>query len=680
MAVATEAASQPSQSTYDSTVRPSRVLPRLLIVGGGMAGYGLCQRLVSSNAIDNFHVAIFGEEPTPAYDRVNLSKCLQGSSPKSLELADSDWYETHQITLHTGRRIVKIDRQQRCIIDDQANVHPYDQLVLATGSRARLPKLEGANQPGVFVYRTLDDLERIGEFVRERRAKIGVVMGGGLLGLEAAKVLFDLGLQTSVVEMAGRLMPRQLDWRAAELLKERVETLGVDVHLTRRARSIAATDDKTLEIRFDNAKPLKTDILIIAAGVIPNDELARECGLDVGPRGGISIAEDLATSDPTIHAIGECASFRDHVYGLVAPCYRMADVLASRLVGGDETFEGADESAELKLLGVDVAALGRAIGDEPDGITLTFKADNCYRKLILHQGCVVGAASVGQWKELPQIRQAVHRQTRLWPWHRRRFRLTGNPWPETGTLSVTQWPASSIVCACRAVTKGALANLVAAGTTCPDALAETTGASTACGSCRSLVCELAGQKSEGTRVPAATPVLVASIVGLILLVGLILASPIPLAESVRDGHRKIDWLWRDDVARQFSGFTLLGLMLVGMIFSLRKRISRFQFGSYGLWRAVHAILGTAAIVAIAVHTGFRLGENLNLVLSLVFIGTAIFGTLAGIASSIESRLEGSWAMLLRCWRPRLTRLHLWLFWPLPLLIAFHILSFYWFSD
>lgn len=652
---------------------------RLLIVGGGMAGFALCDRLVRAEVLARFTTTLIGEEPRPAYDRVHLSHLFRGKSAQQLQLADADWYRHHQIELKTGCRIVAIDREAAVAIDQHGGRIAYDQLVLATGSRAWVPPIPGVDSTGVFVYRTVDDLERIHDYINRRAARRGAVIGGGLLGLEAAQVLLDAGLATSVIEMAPGLMPRQLDHHAAALLRRHVEDLGVDVGLVRRTDQIEPLDDGRLRLTFANAADLDVDLLIVAAGVRPNDELARQSGLAIGPRGGIVIDKRLATSDPRIFAIGECACFRDHVYGLVAPCYRMADVLAHRLGGGDAVFAGADESAELKLLGVQVAALGRAIGDSPSGVTLTQRDEQCYRKLILEQGRVVGAACVGTWPELPQIRQAIQRQRRLWPIQRTRFKRTGSPWLPGGASPVAEWPGDSVICACLNISKQTLTTLYDAGATAPEQLAERSGASTACGSCRSLLCELAGEQAVRAHVPGATAMLWASILAVVLLGLWGLLPPVPFADSVQSAWRQVDLLWRTDLGRQCSGFTLLSLTVIGLAFSLRKRVRWISFGNYGVWRAIHGILGAAVIAALAIHTGLRLGENMNFVLGTVFLAVTGVGAAAGITSSLEGRLEGSAAMLVRRWRPRLTRIHLWLFWPLPALIAFHILSFYWFS-
>lgn len=644
-----------------------------------MAGFGLCDRLVRSGVHQSFDITLIGDEPTPAYDRVNLSRYFTGTSSDDLLLAPRSWYDDHHITLRTGARIVRIDRLAKRVFEASGEFHQYDRLVLATGSRAFVPPIEGHDSEGVFVYRTIDDLKAIKAYCDAHQAKRGAVIGGGLLGLEAAKIMMDLGIDVSVIEMAPGLMPRQLDAKAAKLLEQKIRAMGVDLHLVRRTESIHREDDR-LRLHFANADDLTVDLLIVAAGVRPNDSLAEEAGLDIGPRRGIVIDQSLQTSDPSIYAIGECASFQEHVFGLVAPCYRMSDVLASRLAGNATQFVGADESAELKLMGIQVATLGKTIDESPAGAIISHQSDDGRRELLIERGRIVGATCVGPWTELPQVRQAIAKQSRLWPWQRTRFERTGSPWTPGGALPVVQWPADSIVCSCLSVSKQVITELVAQGHDTPEAIANTCGASTACGSCRSLVCELAGASSQSTAVPWARTMLAASSIASAAVIAWMILGPWPVAQSVQQTSHTVESALQSDLGRQVSGFGLVGTTILGMAFSLRKRFKRFQWGSYGFWRAMHGVLGTAVLFGMAAHTGMRLGSNLNFLLGIFFLGAIFVGAFAGILSSLESQLTGSLSLIVRQWRPRLAKLHLWVTWPLPILIGLHILSFYWFSD
>ncbi|WP_283431348.1 FAD-dependent oxidoreductase [Neorhodopirellula lusitana] len=667
-------ASQPTTASH-TVDSPSTV--RLVVVGGGMAAHGFCQRIMESPQRSRFSVTVFGEEPRPAYDRVNLSSLLAGRDEAELLLSPRQWYDDHNIDLHTGRRITHIDLERREIHDQDGQVEPYDQLVLATGSYPWVPPIEGTNLPGVFVYRTIDDLESIRDYVATKHAKTAAVIGGGLLGLEAAKVIKDLGLSTTILEVAPGLMPRQLDAHGAKVLREKVQALGVKVHVTRRTKSISPDNGK-LCLNFENADSINVDVVLVAAGIRPRDELAREAGLSLGPRGGIAVNRGLETSDPNVFAIGECAAVDGHIHGLVAPCYRMADVLAARLSGESVKFVDNEEAVELKLLGVPVITLGKAIGESTSGVVITHAGTDGYRKLILEQGRMVGAASVGQWDDADLIRMSVAENKRLWPTQRIRFLKTGTPFAGGAGLSIHQWPGTATVCSCMGVTRERLGLAIADGHTTVPELSQATGAGTACGTCKNLLCELVGAGPQKIQTRGANWVMSASVLAIGLVAAMTWMSPIPLATSVQDSWREIDLIWRDGFIKQVTGFTLLGIMLAALLFSLRKRTGIIRFGKYGWWRAAHACLGTAMLVGLIVHTGLRMGANLNFALSLTFLSLSVVGGLAGLAASIEPKLTGGSAMWVRVWRPRLTWIHIALFVPLPALLAGHVLSVYWY--
>ncbi|MFG0255702.1 MAG: FAD-dependent oxidoreductase [Rhodopirellula sp. JB053] len=666
-------------SSQNTTATPAAdvTAKRLVVIGGGMAAHGFCRRMIESPVRSDFALTVFGEEPRPAYDRVNLSSLLSGRDESDLLLSPRQWYEQNNIELHTGRRITELDLSDRKITDQHGIVEHYDQLVLATGSYPWVPPIGGADSPGVFVYRTIDDLDAIRDYVESHGARSSAVIGGGLLGLEAAKVIKDLGLSTTILEVAPGLMPRQLDAQAAKVLREQVESLGVDVHVTRRTKSISQDGDK-LRLDFENADPLRVDIVLVAAGIRPRDELARQAGLKLGPRGGIAVNRHLETSDPNVFAIGECASVDGHIHGLVAPCYRMADVLTARLSNQSAEFVDNEEAVELKLLGVPVITLGRAIGESTSGVVVTHAGEDSYRKLILEQGRVVGAASVGEWEDVNLIRMSVAQHKRLWPMQRIRFLKTGTPFAGGAGLPIHQWPGNATVCSCMNVSRAQLGTAITEGCQTAAELSLKTGAGTACGTCRNLLCELVGQGPEKVQTRGSNAVLIASIVATILAAALAFMPPIPLATSVQDSWREIDAFWRDGFIKQVTGFSLLFVMLLALTFSLRKRVKFVRFGDYGWWRAAHATIGTAMVLGLIVHTGIRMGSNLNFALSSTFLALSFVGGLAGLASSLETKLTGDSAMFVRAWRPKLTWLHIALFVPLPALLAGHILSVYWY--
>ncbi|MEY2933555.1 MAG: Nitrite reductase [Pseudomonadota bacterium] len=379
--------------------------PTVVVIGNGMVGQRFCD-LMTEGENPLAHVVTFSEEPVPAYDRVHLSEYFTAKDAAALTLASLDWYGERKIELHLGERAVRIDRQQRVVISSTGRVVPYDRVVLATGSAAYVPPIAGTERPGVFVYRTLADLDLIMAYAKN--AKSAVVIGGGLLGLEAAKAALDLGLQTHVVEFASRLMPRQVDEAGARLLQGKIESLGITVHLNKITTCFAGDGDSgpVRALEFKDGEELPADMVIVSAGIRPRDEVAQESGLEVGPRGGILVNDALETSDPEIYAIGECVLHRGMIYGLVGPGYQMAQVVKDRITQEcSKQFTGADMSAKLKLLGVDVASFGDALNAGKRTVVYQDMVRGVYKKLVLSddEKRLVGGILVGDAEEYMRL-------------------------------------------------------------------------------------------------------------------------------------------------------------------------------------------------------------------------------------------------------------------------------------
>ena len=667
----------------------------LVIVGNGMTGYAFCQFLTERgrDTLPFSSITVFGDEPRPAYDRVNLSDCFDGKTPADLELAPREWYEQNGIELRTGVRVNGLDRNRRKVTTTDGEEFGYDKLVLATGSRPFVPPVPGVELDGVFVYRTIEDIDGIREW--GQRSKQAAVLGGGLLGLEAAKALRDMGLIVHVVEMAPGLMPRQLDRESGRELQHRIERLGVRVHLTRRTSAIERHGEY-LVVQFDSGDSLAVDMVVISAGIRPRDELAGEADeageaiesgetksaeteLVVGSRGGFVVDDGMATSDPSIFAIGECAEHRGTVYGLVGPCYQMAKVLANRFHGDSVQFEGGDKSAKLKLLGVDVCTFGEPIGEASGATIVDADTSEGSRKLLMRGGRMVGALGVGPWPEAERIRAAVATNRRPWSWQLRRFRKTGSLYTEAMTDDVSQWPPDATICSCLQIKRSDLTSACQTGCSSVKELADATGASTVCGSCKPLLAQMVGKAGQVVEAVAGWRGLLAASVAVIgFLIAMKISGPIEFSESVVTPRRQLDFLWRDELAKQVSGYVLLAITVLSLMFSMRKRIHRINWGKFGTWRMAHGILGAVTLVGVLAHTGFHWGANLNFWLMSCFIGLNLLGAFTGVVTSLESRVSGGAALMLRQWRPRLTLVHIFLFWPLPLLIAAHIFSIYYY--
>src|SRR5262245_5940247 len=376
MTPASQRAEHPSPITHHSM--------KLVVIGNGMVGQRFLEQLtgrMSSKALD---VTVFCEEPRAAYDRVQLTSFFAGKSPIDLNMVPARFFEDRAITLRLNDRVTGIDRSRRMVRSARYREAPYDKLVLATGSFPFVPPIPGRDRRGCFVYRSIEDLEVIR--AASRRARVGTVIGGGLLGLEAAKALRDLGLETHVVEFAPRLMAVQLGESGGTLSRRKIEAVGVQVHSSKSTKEIVDGTARRHRMVFADGTALETDLVVYSAGIRPHDELARAAKLAVGERGGIVIDDHCRTSDPDIYAVGECALWNGRIYGLVAPGYQMAEVAARHLAGEpDARFAGADMSTKLKLMGVDVASIGDVHGATPGTLDYVYTDPiaGVYKKLVV---------------------------------------------------------------------------------------------------------------------------------------------------------------------------------------------------------------------------------------------------------------------------------------------------------
>jgi nitrite reductase (NADH) large subunit len=642
----------------------------LVVVGNGMVSARFCERLVSLGAHRTHRVIVFGEEPRVAYDRVHLSSYVTHRDERRLVLKDERWYTERDIDLHLGDPVESLQLERREATARSGAKVRWDLLVLATGSSPFVPPIEGAGLDGVFVYRTVDDLRALLAYASGGQE--AAVIGGGLLGLEAAQAVQNLGLDAHVVEVADFLLPQQLDARAGEVLLVQVERQGVRVHLGRRTERIRP-EGRRRHLCFADGGSLGVDMVIISAGVRPRTELARAAGLPVAGNGGVVVDEQLQVQDG-VFAIGDCASFHGRTYGLVSPGYQMADVLAERIATrARRAFRGADTSTRLKMLGVDVTTLGDHL--EP-GQSLVSQGDDYVRTLVLERGRPVGAFGVGDWPEAGALQMAIARRQRVSRRMRHRFVEEGRLWSEVP--GVSSWSDETLVCNCQGVTKKELCSALAAGATDAARLTQVTGAGAVCGSCRPLVAELAGSIADADAGAGAATLLWASGFALLVAVLALALPPMPVASSVDVFWHRLELLWSDSLWKQVSGFSIATLTLLGLTLSIRKRWSWVRIGAIPAWRNLHAILGLGTLLGLFAHTGYRFGHNLNLALMSSFVAMSIIGAVAGVTCATEARTFGRSAVLARRWRPTVTRLHLLATWPVPVLILFHILAVYYF--
>jgi nitrite reductase (NADH) large subunit len=475
----------------------------VVIVGNGMVSWKLCCRLRERDPGRTLRIVVLGEEPRPAYDRVQLTKYFETQSAESLAPASASWHAQQGIELWKSVRATGIDRAARRVRTDGGRCLEYDVLVLATGSTPFVPPVPGIDREGVFVYRTIEDLRAIITYGERDDVERAAVLGGGLLGLEAARAVQLRGLETHVVEVAPRLMPRQLDETGGAILAATVRDLGVRLHLgMSTAEVLALPDGRVGGLAFRDGSILDVDMLVVSAGIRPRDELARDAGLIVGERGGIAVDDTLCTSDRHIFAIGECALHRSIIYGLVAPGYDMAEVLAANLTCGltpgsaevesKATFQGGDLSAKLKLMGTDVASFGDPFCEDGSTKTIVFedRVAGIYKKVILDADGrrVLGGMLVGDASQYATL----HHHAR-----------SGDPVldaPEELILGVrgargaaggvAALPEGAQVCSCNNVSKGAICAAVRDGCGAVGDVRARTTASSTCGGCLPLVTDI----------------------------------------------------------------------------------------------------------------------------------------------------------------------------------------------
>lgn len=467
----------------------------LIVIGNGMVGHKFLELMVAKGATQKWNLITFCEEQRVAYDRVNLSSFFAGKTAADLSLVEPGLYQENGIEIHIGDKAVAINREEKTVTSANGLTIHYDKIVLATGSYPFVPPIKGNDATGTFVYRTIDDLEAMSAYAK--KCQVGVVIGGGLLGLEAANALQNLGLKTHVIEFAPRLMPVQIDDVGAMILRNKIEELGISVHTSKSTTEIVSEDGRVVKMIFADGSELATDMIVFSAGIRPRDELARQCGLAVGERGGIIINDDCQTSDPNIYAIGECALYQNQIYGLVAPGYTMAGVVTDILNNNTTTskFTGADMSTKLKLLGVDVASFGDAFAKTPGSkqIAITDSVQGIYKKLVLNEdgSRLLGGILIGDASAYGTLLQFVQNGITLPPHPEDLLMPPREGKPAVAAMGVDSLPDTAQICSCNNVSKQQICTAIRENNlTDIGSVKKCTKAGTGCGGCVPLVTDI----------------------------------------------------------------------------------------------------------------------------------------------------------------------------------------------
>ena len=643
-------------------VLPSRD-PRIVVVGNGPVGVHFINQILRLGWQGS--ILVFGEESTPPYNRVQLSAFLN----REITLQDLQNPLTEDFRVEQRRRcrVVEIDTERKEVIDQYGESYRYTHLVLATGSRPHIPNILGRDLDRVYRFRDIKDTEFL--FARLTRSRRTVIVGGGLLGLETAKAMRRYSTDVTVVQHTPGLMNRQLDEEASLRIQNFAEAAGISFRLNVRVKEISG-ETAVEKLLLSDGSEIMCDTVIFATGITPNTELALAAKIKI--RQGIQIDSALRTSDDNTFAIGECADFAGQVFGLVAPGLEQASILAANLMGQKREYAGSTLVTELKVLGLKVFSMGK-VSEEYSGQrdqSWEFKTTECYRRVFLKNNRIVGVVAVGPWKEVKRLQDALSRNARLWPWQKIRFIAKGNLYGDS-QQSLDAMPNATVICNCRQINLGQIRECIANDNAGLTELVETLGVGTVCGTCKPLVSEILHQPVVKT--PVKKGLLLLSVVSVALLSALSFMPPLAISQSVQ--VPSLDWLWTETFPRQISGFTMLGLTVLSLLLSLRKRIPWVRFLKFDIWRNTHVLLTTLALGVLIVHTGISMGEGMNRWLIVDFLAIAA----VGFGSALFAAMEGRWTSVrTQSVKRALVLGHIISFWPLPILLGFHIASVYWF--
>lgn len=642
---------------------------KIIVIGSGPVGIRVCNDILKKNPTAN--ICVFGNEPYSPYNRVQLSSVLAGDVAREsvdIDLPDKTIYKNFSFAVCT---IKTIDTEEKTITDTFGNSHDYDQLIIATGSRPFVPTIPGIDMPGVYTFRNLKDTDAL--YARVSRSKHIVVVGGGLLGIEAARALKRFNTRITLIQQGSRLMNRQLDDDAAEILTDQIKSLDIHV-ITESGVRVVHGITRVDGVTTNNGEKIDCDTVLFCTGISPNVKLARQAGLKVNH--GIVVNDQLGTSANNVYAIGECCEHSGQTYGLVSPGFEQSAVLADNLSGGSSLYQGSQKLSRLKVLGRQVVSMGDVADFGRHGLQreIVFRNGESYRKIIVHKGRLIGALAIGDWPALSRIQQLFQQQDKIYPWQRWLFSLQGELWWNKANNDVNLWPKAAVVCQCNNITQGELVTAIDGGCASFKQLSTQCNAGTVCGSCKPLVQQLLGYKGPADKEKGWPLILIASLAALLISALIYFIPGFTIPDSVQESAPLQDY-WNDKFWKQVSGFSLLGMATLGLFMSIRKRLNSKRLGDFAFWRVFHVVLGTFCVSLLIMHTGLHLGTNLNQYLMINFLAVIALGSIAGISVAFGHKLSPAKSQSIK---KTLAWTHLLVSWPLPMLVGAHIITVYYF--
>jgi nitrite reductase (NADH) large subunit len=655
-----------AQLDANTALKASFAKTPVVIIGNGPVGVKAAQLILEQS--DYHHVAIYGEEQYKPYNRVQLSLFLSGKLDRQQLANPVSLKKSSRLTEYIGKRIVDIDFKTRQVIDQDGNTQRYSKLIFATGSSAFIPDLKGVNKKDVYTFRSIDDANKLIE-CREQKKSIFII-GCGALGLETALAMKTPSNKV-MVGVREKLLSRQLDASANTILRDRIQSSGIELIFKDPIIEINGSE-KAERVVLQSGRNIAIDTVVICAGIRPNVTLAKKLNLKLNK--GILVDDHMLTDEENIYAIGECAEHNGATYGIVAPGFEQAENCVNHILGVYSKYRGSVNNLQLKIQQHHTNIYGD-VESEPDKVyTYTHRLQGVFRKIMVKDNRMVGYIAIGDWNEQVQIKEFIQEKRRVPAKRFKLFEQRGLVWDKSEVKSLKEQPEEYIVCLCKSVTRGELTKSMDAGNRTIDSLCDNTGAGLTCGSCKPLVAQMLDTPLANLVMRHHNSIFAASIISLLMIALLLLNQPIASSISVQVDW-KVEMLWFDNFWKQVSGYTLLGLCILGGMLSVRKRVKAMNIGNLDNWRLYHSIIGVIALLILVIHTGFRLGNNLNFALMVVFLAATTTGSLVGIFMSKSHH----WTDLkLRSHRKWWSRIHYTLLWLLPALLAYHIFVVYYF--
>lgn len=655
-----------SEPRTDSQASSSATQKNIIVIGTGPVGIRAARMLKGQNPHNT--ILVFGEEAVSPYNRIQLSLYLLGEvSRKSLDTPVT-LDANNDIRQYIGKKITHIDRKKRVVTDENCQTYGYDNLIIATGSQAYRPNTPGNQLINVFTFRTLADTEAL--IRRKQEGHAVYIIGSGPLGIEAA-----LGMKTRenrvYLQARNYLLDSSLDAKSQDILADNLKTAGIHVIKDENTEAILGTD-KVIGVELTSGRIIECDTVIFCTGVTANTTLAEAAGLEVNK--GILVNDTMQTSDRYIYAVGECSEHKGLTYGVVAPGFEQVSSMITHVAGQNMPYTGSLANIKLKFGSQSSALIGNFKDANCESFVYANRLKGIYRKIFLKDQVLVGYVHIGSWSELSQLQISQASGQKIRQKNCQQFVESGFLWSEPKSIHIKDQPEEYIVCLCESVTRGTLSKAMESGNRTIDSLCSATSAGITCGSCKPLLAEMLDAPAPNLVMRHHKSIYVLSIIAIILMAAIVVLNPINIGQSVQLTWQ-LEKLWFDNTWKQISGYSLLILSLLAGGISVRKRWKKLNVGHLDDWRHIHSLIGVIALLALMIHTGMRLGHNLNLALMLVFLAATLTGSLVGVFMARNHH----WTDLkLRKHRAWWSRVHYTLLWMLPALLSYHILAVYFF--